>query len=329
MWTWYKRCNYLYLSSLLKRKFSFLAGGVLVKKKMTFILRLMIVVFLLGTLLSCSDSSSSTSTSPSLSIQTPVRLSGSSETVLISDYDNRSILKMRLSDQALVGEINISGKPTGLAQTSTEVFVGNESRGNVEVYGLDSGQYLRKMGETNRLFTLPNGIAVDESAGLVFIVDTTAKAVKQFLLDGSSAGPDFGVGALTNPTALTIDKTNQWLYVSDFGEPISSFGDTPAIHIIAYGTAAPSVSRIEGVSFDFDRPQGLFLHNNKLFVAESVAGKVLVFDVSDLASVSQLPAIGAGELKMPLDVFIDVLTGDLYVTSSLNAEVVIFAGGGA
>ena len=65
------------------------------------------------------------------------------------------------------------------------------------------------------------------------------------------------------------------------------------------------------------------------FVAESVAGKIIIFDVSDLNGLNLLPAIGSGELRMPLDVYIDPVTQDLYVTSSLNGKVVVFAGGGA
>lgn len=284
----------------------------------------------LGIVSGCSDSTPPPSNSVQLSIKTPVRLAGAgAATVFISDYGNNSVLEMRLADQELTSEIKISGKPTGLAWTTAEIFVGNESTGNIEVYDIDTGQYLRRLGTADGLFTLPNAVAVDEGLGIVFAVDTAAGLIRQFNVDGTSAGSDLGVGALSNPTAITIDETNQWIYVSDYGEPVSAFGDTPAIHVIPYGASSPAIVRIEGVNFDFDRPQGLTLNNDKLFIVESVAGKVIVFDISDLSSLSQLPAIGSGELKLPLDVYVDPVTDDLYVTSSANGEIVVFAGGGA
>jgi DNA-binding beta-propeller fold protein YncE len=288
--------------------------------------------WLVLTLSGCSESNQTGgpgTVSPTLAMSTPVRVTGTSEgLVLVSDYDKSAVLKLDPVDLRITGTISVSGRPTGLARAGNEVFVGNESKGNVEVYALDSGGYLRRLGGADHLFGLPNGIAIDAAQGMVFVVDSVARVVKQFNLDGSSAGADIGGGLLAGPTALIVDAVNQLLYVSDYGAPTSAFGDTPSIQILNY--AGVLVARIEGTTWNFDRPQGLALNGSgKLFVAEGVAGLVLVFDVTNPLSVVSFPSIGSGALNMPLDVYIDPRNNDLFVTSSLNSEVVVYRGGGA
>lgn len=289
-----------------------------------------------GTLLfavtGCSDSKSTpapASAPKPLSLSTPVRLAtGDAGVLLVTDYDNNAVLELDPSDLHVVGSIAVAGKPTGLARSGNEVFVGNESKGSVEVYDLASGHYLRRLGASDGLIGLPNGIVVDETAGIVYVVDSASKTIKRFNFDGSSAGADLGGGILASPTALTLDPVNHLLFISDYGEPLASFGDTPSIQILDAGGVLRA--RIEGATLDFDRPQGLALNGSgKLFVAEGVAGVVLVFDVSDLSAVVKLPSLGSGLLKMPLDVLLDPGSSDLYVTSSLGGEVVVFPGGGA
>lgn len=264
-----------------------------------------------------------------LSIATPVRISGlGGDVLLVSDYDNRAVLKLDTRDLSVTGKISVAGRPTGLAWLGNEVFVGNESKGSVEVYDQANGQLLRTLGGGDGVFGLPNGIAIDSVAGIVFVVDSAARAVKQFHLDGSSAGPDIGSGLLAGPTTLTVDTAKQLLFISDYGAPLESFGDTPSIQILNYSGSLHS--RIEGTIWDFDRPQGLsFNGEGKLFVAEGLAGKILIFDVSNLAGIARIGELGNGELKMPLDLYIDPVNKDLYTTSSLGAEVVVYAGGGA
>ena len=80
-------------------------------------------------------------------------------------------------------------------------------------------------------------------------------------------------------------------------------------------------------------PQGLTVNgNNRLFVIDSLTGKILVYDTISgdrLGKVRKSGHLkGKYHTRMPLDILIDDNTSDIFVTNTKLASILVFAGAG-
>ena len=97
------------------------------------------------------------------------------------------------------------------------------------------------------------------------------------------------------------------------------------------GTYIKTILSTSGSAYGFSRPQGLaVVPNAYVLVAESAQGKVHMFNTTTSAGVKTLGSFGTGdgELFLPLDLWIDTTTYDVYVTDNRNGRITVFAGGG-
>ncbi len=263
-------------------------------------------------------------------ITSPTRLALTPQgDLLLSDYQSRSVLIVDPISLGVERIIKIEGRPVGVNGYGSWIYVGNESTGNVEVYG-KNGKLKDTLGHGE--IGLPNDIAVDHATGKIFVVDAKAKHVRVFDAQSRDVGiiPAAGVTELlASPTALTLDPKAQLVFVSD---------QDPSIGGLAFRNrnARVRIYRYDGtyvdtLSGEFTRPQGLTINSDGyLYLADGMRGQVLVFDLlsKNLIKTIGNPGTGVGQLSLPLDVVINPDTGDLLVANNRAGRLELFVGGG-
>ena len=192
------------------------------------------------------------------------------------------------------------------------------------------------------------GIAVDGGQKLVFVLDGAAKTVAVFGTNGAfvrSFEPRDSDGALLSPVSLAVDTLRQEILVSDYGDP----RPIPDCNFCMYTAAAPAriliydydgelLFEIRGdgsthPSARFARLQGMAASaDGRIFAADPLGSRILVFDRYSGALLDELGTQGPaeGQLMLPLDVWLDSETGDLFVSNNRGArrvEVLRGAGG--
>jgi DNA-binding beta-propeller fold protein YncE len=263
-------------------------------------------------------------------VTSPVRLALTPQgKLLLSDYQSQTVLVIDPLSLGVERRIKIKGRPTGVNGDGRLIYVGNETTGNVEVFG-GHGKLKATLGDAG--IGLPNDIAIDHATGQLFVVDAKAHHVRIFDAEGKNAGiiPAAGIDEqLAYPTALTIDPEAQLVYVSDQGPSDDSLG-------FSNRDARVRIYRYDGTYVDtligeFTRPQGLTINpDGYLYLADGMLGQVLVFDLLSKTLVKTIgtPGTGAGQLSLPLDVVVNPDNGDLLVANNRSGRLELFVGGG-
>jgi DNA-binding beta-propeller fold protein YncE len=220
----------------------------------------------------------------------------------------------------------------GVALLGRRLFVGNATKGTVEVYDAQGGELQRSFGPG--AVEHPSDLAVDEILGLVFAVDGATRQVKVFRVRGTLhatiSGPGLAPEQLQTPIAVAVDPLRAEVYVSDYGV----VGGHAAVKIFDYnGTFIDEISGagscgMLGCSGGFSRPQGVAVdRQGKIYVADALLAQVLVYDRATLEQVEVLGSRDAG-LRLPLDVALGA-DGEVYVTSNRTHSVELLVSGGA
>lgn len=262
----------------------------------------------------------------------PARLSpGPSGILLVTDYRAQAVFMVSRANVAkVIRSFSIDGRPLGIAWARGRIYVGNETTGAVEVYN-PAGKRMYTLGGAPGSVKQPSDIAVDESRGLVFVVDGQEKRIRVFGLKGPelTAISGIGAGSLVNPIGIALDQAREEILVSDYGHPADSSGERipSLVHIFDYD--GNKTAEISG-SGRFSRPQGLAVEDGYIYLTDGMLGQVLVLDRSSGATVATLGEFGTGpgQLQLPLDVVIDPSSKDVYVTNNRAARVELFEGGG-
>ncbi|MDH3966106.1 MAG: hypothetical protein OEU56_03690 [Rhodospirillales bacterium] len=234
------------------------------------------------------------------------------------------------------------GNPFGLATWNRLVFVGNTETRNVEVYQIQGAQadkikvtFKYNLGDTPEGEVGPIGnpisIAVDRKHQLVFVLDGFAKKINVFDRKGAFAyafEPRGGDDTLLSPVALAVDETRREVLVADYGDPSGGFSARKPARILIYDYDGNWLAQIDGSdsfggSFLFARVQGMATSaDGRIFAADPLGGRILVLDRNSGALLEVLGTQGQepGQLMLPLDVFFDERTGDLYVSNNQGAR---------
>ncbi len=208
----------------------------------------------------------------------------------------------------LSGELKNLDLPLGIAvdQAGT-IFVGNNGRDNVEVYGnngllhsvIDSGNIL-----------MPNDMTLDQDGNL-YVVDSLANTVKVYSALGnllrSIGGPGDGDGEFKFPVSLTISYTQAsgQLYVADQGHGKIQVYDLLGNYLRSFGEKIPAFSstwegrftRLQSLSFDSTgRLHAADCYLNKIQILNSVTGEF----INSYGSFGS----AAGQLNLPLDIIV-------------------------
>lgn len=247
----------------------------------------------------------------------PVRIAeGPKDTVLVSDYRRQSIVHVDLKNLKQRRKLRIDGKPLGVVWADGLLYVGNESRGQVEVYGSGS-KLIRAIGEPGGM--IPNDLAIDREGGRLFVADCRDQAVKVFTLDGDYLF-NIGAASLSQPVALNYDPHRRELLVSDFGCPEE--GIPSAVYI--FDGEGAQLARIPGSqktgmfssTTTFLRPQGVVASDDRICLVDSFLGRLLVLDRVRGSLLASFDTSSSGEkLLLPLDLLL-LPGGDVLVTNN-------------
>jgi len=272
----------------------------------------------------CSDDHESSQPPPAPALSSPVRVTTATDgTLLVGDYAAGAVYSVDRDSLQIVATLMTGGRPLGVARIESLTLVGDEESGTVGAW--DSAGQLQFLLGNGMTFAPPNDLAVESARGMILVVDTRNHCLRRFDLAGADLGllPDAAETArLVNPTSLCIDPAAGEVYVSDFGNA----DDAPAVKV--YGLDDGRFRRrLEGA---FSRPQGLALAAGKLLLVDSLRSQVLVLDPATGTEMGALGIAGTGadELFLPLDVSVDSVTADVFVTSNRTARVVVFRNGG-
>lgn len=267
-----------------------------------------------------------------VSLRNPIRISlGDRGYLYVTDYSQGLVATIDGADLGVISAFEINGRPLGIAWGRGLLYIGNETTGRVEIYTGNG----RAQGAFETMVRKPTDIAFDELSGLLYVLDGYEKNVKVFDEAGTllKVVPKPGVvqEGLTAPTSLALDTVRGEVLVSDCGDP--SGGVPAAVRVYDYEGLFRFMISGEAAQIDygFSRPQGLYVGSSgNFYMADSVLGKVLVFDRSTLLGIAAMGSFGtgAGELMLPLDVVIAPNTGDVFVTDNRNGRVEAFRAGG-
>ncbi len=289
-------------------------------------------------------------------LQNPRRIAaGPQDLVLVTDRRHGAIVGVHKHSLEPIWSFALpdEGAPFGLATAHRRIYVGNTKTMNVEVYRmrrrLNSGQDPRgrpklefeyNLGHTTGLIRNPIDIAVDPKSRQVFVLDGAEKQVLVFDRRGTlidAFHPVDQAGELLSPVSLSVDSARGEVLVGDYGDPSGSFRARKPARILIYTFEGELLFQIDGdggthPTTRFVRVQGMTVSpDGRVFAADPLAGRILVLDRNTGATIGQVgtPGDQAGELMLPLDVWIDGKSGDLFVSNNRGARrLEVFRGAG-
>lgn len=208
-----------------------------------------------------------------LNFSSPARLSAvaidNEPTILISSYGSGLIGVLNLESMQIDRNIRVTGKPTGIAFAFDKFYVGSRN-GSVEV--LDrNGNRLYFLGGGQNAFGQVNDLAVDEDAGLLYILDSKNARIRVYRHDGSAS--------------LRVFDSS--------GSQLSSIAGATSGGMMGFGGTL------------FSTPQGVYADGQgNVYVVDARFGEVQVFELATGTQLYTLGSLGTGfeELFYPLGV---------------------------
>jgi hypothetical protein len=297
-----------------------------------------------------------------LSVQNPRRIAeGPSGQILVADRRHGAVIAVDRASLESVWSTPLpaEGRPFGIASLNELVLVGNTGTKNVEVYrvigsgGSDTTlEFAYNLGgvPAGATGTIENpiGVGVDANENLAFVLDGPAKRINVFETERGvfqyAFEPRDSGGVLLSPVSLTVDTLRREILVGDYGSPASWFsgcsfcGAAEPARILIYAYSGELLFEIYGdgsthASAEFARVQGMAVGaDGRIFAADPLGSRILVFDRYSGALLEELGTQGPaeGQLMLPLEVWLDGETGDLFVSNNQGArrvEVLRGAGG--
>lgn len=166
----------------------------------------------------------------------------------------------------------------------------------------------------NEPFARPFGIALDE-AGNLCLTDTGANTVSFFDQKIRQWQRWQNIEKVRFSTPVAVAKQGNLICVAD----------SAGAKIIAF---SPDGKLQFQITNQLQRPAGVAIHGNRLYVADAQRHDISVFDLGGkfISSFGQR-GVNHGEFNYPTHLMADS-TGKLYVTDSLNSRVQVFDGDG-
>jgi sugar lactone lactonase YvrE len=263
-------------------------------------------------------------------LRNPQRLAMDSKGVLyIADKENNRIRKVNTD-----GTIHTIAGVGGNATTTGHAFTGDGGPavlagiGQPEAVAVDSFGNVYLTDNTNNRVRMvsvagPTGILLTNSSGAL-LTDNT-RVINTVVGGGSATQVNLGASTnpltaiLSSPAGLAIDSANN-VYISDRGNNrilylnnyLSSCSGTPAVC-----STAPTLSVVvSGLS----SPSGIALSGTKLYIAETGANRIDVFDTSanTLTTVVQGPTF---PVNAPRGLAVNPTSGAVYIADTGNQRI--------
>lgn len=255
-------------------------------------------------------------------LASPARLAVDSEERRYVTDPPRGRMVVRDVRGRLVRVVEGLGRPLGVAVDGFGVaYVGDELTGSVLLFD-SGGHFLRKLGQGDGEFALPNHIAVDPGTGVVYVADSGANEVKAFrdgMVVTRFGGTGSAAGQFSFPTGIHASAAGE-IFVADQNNDRVQVFDREGTFLRCFGKGGgmslkPRFGRVQGLTGDT---------SGRVYVADAFQGTVKVFDAAGVF----LGAIGqfgdrTGELQLPQSLAVDS-NNRLLVASTGNSRIEVF-----
>ncbi|MCK4642985.1 gliding motility-associated C-terminal domain-containing protein [bacterium] len=173
-------------------------------------------------------------------------------------------------------------------------------------------------------FAHPEGIAVDEKSGSLFVLDTENHRICIYNLTDNHLEPTFigskGIGNYEFNTPRDIAIYGEYLYVADSSNH----------RIQQFQIVSGSLVFIDSLTLDTpSNPSGIAIDNNGwLYVVSTYKNKIKIFDESgNFQSEFGFSGLKPGEVLYPRDIEVDN-EGNIFIVDTDNARIEKFESGG-
>ena len=203
------------------------------------------------------------------------------------------------------------------------LLVGEAGSGSVKGYD-EQGRVVLVLGKPNGEFVTPNSIAVDETSGRIYVVDSAVDAVGVYRMSDGVMGLRFGSsgngpGELSFPIAVAVSPSLGEVFVADSrNRRIAVFKAENGDFLRNIGTAGDGegdISFLGGLHVD---------DQHRIYAVEALGGFVQIFDpYGGLVGQIGEHGNGDGQLRSPKAVVIDRYNR-LLVTSFLDESIEVW-----
>jgi len=215
--------------------------------------------------------------------------------------------------------------PYDLDIFGNKVYITEMNNHRIQVFDLN-GQYLNQWGSYglgNGQFRYPLGIAINNNNGYVYVADLYNDRIQVFDQNGnfqfSWGSSGSGNGQFKYPQGISV--SNGRVYVtesggSDANQRVQVFDASNGNFIFSWGYRGTGNGQ-------FDAPQGIFVANNKVYVADTGNNRIQQFDANG-TFINKWGSYGTeeGEFDSPTD--ISFYLDRVYVADRLNSRIQIF-----
>lgn len=199
------------------------------------------------------------------------------------------------------------------------IYISDSEKRRIYAYSKE-GKYLREIG-TDEMLQRPTGIAVDKTAGILYVADTLSNKICAYTTDGqfkfSFGERGTADGQFNYPTFITISRNGE-LYVADTLNFRIQIFDKKGKFISKFG-------RLGNGTGDFSNPRGIAIDSDgNIYVVDRLFESIQIFDKNgQLMLVFGKPGRKNGEFSIPAGITIDK-NDNIYIADSYNNRVQVF-----
>jgi len=220
-----------------------------------------------------------------------------------------------------------------LDKASDRLYVANFSGNNVLVFNNAStinGAVAPSRTITSVSIDGPFRLWLDSASDRLYVVNQSGNSIAVFNNASTASGatvPDRTISGpgtyLTSPSAIWLDSASDRLYVANYGgsSQIVVFNNAST----AIGNVAPSRT-IAGPATTLNCSYGIWLDgaSDSLYVANTYAGNILVFNNASTANGNIAPARTISGVSIPAALWLVSATDRLYVDSASQNSILVF-----
>lgn len=242
--------------------------------------------------------------------------------VFVVDRDTREVFVFNLlkekSSSIFIDTKDLEDYPIGIT-IADNLYITYPNTGRVVICST-KGEVLKEIGEGTSL-KRPTGIAVNQSKGLLYVVDTNGHEVKVFDLSGKYLFT-FGKrgdkeGELNYPTHVFVARDNTVYVTDELNFRIQAFSSD--------GQFLFKIGKAGTVPGTFESPKGVAVDSDgNIYVADAMSDTIQMFNKEgQLLLFFGGSGSDDGQFYGPAGIFIDK-TDRIYITDLYNSRVQVF-----
>ncbi|WP_372523261.1 hypothetical protein [Sulfuricaulis sp.] len=262
-------------------------------------------------------------------------VSGNGSSTLLIYNDANTVSGTTAANRLVTGGLTTVSVPRGIAidMPRNQLYVANTGANSILVFNnartVTGGDAPDRTISNATTPISPTALFIDPVNDRLYVTSGNSVLIydSASTLSGSSVSPDRallgGLTTLSAPSGIYVDATRNILYVVNGNNKLLVFTNAAT----TTGNVAPARSiTISSNSADIF----VDVMADRLYVADTSANAVLIFDGASKANSSSSPnrtiSGGTSALNQPRGVFVDTGTDELYVTNAGSDSVLVFNG---